>query len=80
MSKEIKFKKWAVIWKRDKVILDLYSMKHTEICTDEWEATTGENHVFNSEMIFESKSQAEKWRGKNSDWEVVLVEIKIISQ
>ena len=73
-------KKWAVIWKRDKDILALYRLKKTDILTSEWEATIGDDGIFSSYMIFDRKTDAEKWRAKNTDWEVVLVEIKIISQ
>ena len=73
------FKKWAVIWARDKKILALYGMRKTVIIQEEWESTTGDSGIFDSCMIFEKKSDAEKWRNGNKDWEVVLVEIKIIS-
>jgi len=79
MEKEI-IKKWAVIWKRDKNILALYRMKKTDIISIEWEATTGDYGIFNSLAVFDKKSDAERWRAKNNDWETVLLEIKIISQ
>jgi len=68
-------KKYAVIWKRDKKILALYGMKKTRILHDEWQSTTGDNDIFTSYMIFDKKSDAERWRGNNADWEVVPIKI-----
>jgi len=70
MKKEVKeiITKWAVIWKRDRKILSLYGIKKTNIVSIDRETAA----------IFNRKSEAEKWRAKNNDWEVVLVEIKII--
>ena len=79
MKKE-NFRKWAVIWKRDKNVLVLYGMKETSICVVEWKDTIGDRGIFESCMIFEKRIDAEKWRAKNTDWETVLIEIKIISQ
>jgi len=73
------FKKWAVIWKRDKNIIALYNMKETDICVGEVKETTGDGEILNPLMIFERKIDAVKWRAKNKDLEIVLVEIKILS-
>ena len=69
-----------MIWKRERSILNLYGMKKTAICTDEWNPTREESEKHNSYMIFETRKEAKKWMANNHDWEVVLVEIKIISQ
>lgn len=69
---------WAAIWKKDKKILALYGMKETEILKEEWEASTGNDGIFTSYMIFETRVEAEKWIGKNRDWEVRKVKITIL--
>ena len=75
MKKEIIKNKYAVIWKRDKILLSLYRMKKTKILKNEWISTTGEKEIFTSCMIFETKREANNWRGRMKDWEIVKCSI-----
>ena len=75
----MKEKKWAVIWKRDKKILNLYGMKETHILSVEAQKTTSDRDILDLFAIFNTKKEAINWKRKNDDWEIVGIIIKLRS-